>query len=164
DELWAAAQRERDRRESQYAAGNRDFRASRYLLSGFARCAVCGGGFASHSRTHGKHLARFYGCTSYWERGANVCGNRLVGRMEAIDAEVLATLKDDILRPTVVERAVSLALAELNPERERAQQAHVSAELAEIDAECRRLTAAITAGGQLEALVSHVDSLRTLQE
>ena len=58
---------------------------------------LCGGGFASHVRTHGKHLARFYGCTSHWERGASICANGLVGRMEAIDAEVLATLQDDIL-------------------------------------------------------------------
>jgi hypothetical protein len=164
DELWQAAQAQATERRAKYKGGDRSFRTSPYLLSGFARCAVCGGGFASHSRTHGKHLARFYGCTSYWERGANVCGNRLVGRMEAIDAEVLATLKDDILRPTVVERAVSLALAELNPERERTEQAHVSAELAEIDAECRKLTGGITAGGQLEALVSYVDRLRILQE
>jgi hypothetical protein len=34
---------------------------------------------------------------------------RLVGRMEAIDAEGLATLRDDILRPTVVEQAIALA-------------------------------------------------------
>ncbi len=53
DELWTAAQRERERRESRYAAGERSHRESRYLLSGLARCAQCGGGFASHQRSHG---------------------------------------------------------------------------------------------------------------
>jgi site-specific DNA recombinase len=163
DELWHAAQAQATERRTKYKGGDRS-RFSPYLLSGFARCAVCGGGFASHVRTHGKQLARFYGCTSYWERGPSVCNNRLVGRMDAIDAEVLATLEDDILRPSVIERAVTLALAELEPERDRAHQARICAELAEIDAECRKLTAAITAGGQLEVLVGHVDRLRCLQE
>jgi hypothetical protein len=53
-------------RESQYAVGDRGFRSSRFLLSGFARCAVCGGGFASHSRDHGSRRAYFYGCVKQW--------------------------------------------------------------------------------------------------
>ena len=122
-------------------------RASRYLLCGFARCAVCGGRFASQTREHGTHRARVYGCTSSWARGSQICGNRLVGRTDAIDAEVLATLKTDILRPSVIERAISLALDELGPERDRAHQAAMAAELADLDAECRQLTARITAGG-----------------
>jgi hypothetical protein len=42
---------------------------------------------------------QFYGCTSFWKRGAKVCPNS----MEALDAEVLATLQDDIMRPTMVD-------------------------------------------------------------
>ena len=82
--------------------------ASRYLLSGVAPCALCGGGFASQSRTHGKQLVQFYACTSHWKRGREVCGNGLVGRIDLIDGEVLATLRDDVLRPSVIERAVAL--------------------------------------------------------
>jgi hypothetical protein len=84
--------------------------------------------------------------------------------MEAIDAEVLATLEDDILRPSVIERAVALALEELGPERDRTYHEQVAVEIAEIDRECRELTAAITAGGVLDVLVGHVDRLRALQE
>ena len=107
--LWKAADRARATREAQYAIGGRSHRASSYLLSGFARCAGCGGGFASHSRSHGKHRVLFYACTSHWKRGPAVCGNGLVGRMDVIDAEVLATLATDILRPSVVEHAIKLA-------------------------------------------------------
>jgi site-specific DNA recombinase len=56
DELWSAAQAERERLERQHTRGERAYRPSRYLLSGFARCALCGGGFPSHLRTHGKHF------------------------------------------------------------------------------------------------------------
>jgi DNA invertase Pin-like site-specific DNA recombinase len=164
DELWHAAQSQSLERRTKYKGRERSYRHSPYLLSGFARCALCGGGFASHVRTHGNHLARFYGCTSHWERGPSVCSNGLVGRMEAIDAEVLATLEDDILRPSVIERAVALALEELGPERDRTYHEQVAVEIAEIDRECRELTAAITAGGVLDVLVGHVDRLRALQE
>lgn len=85
-ELWQAADCARPRREAQYAVGGRSHRASSYLLSGFARCAQCGGGFASHSRSHGKQRVLFYACTSHWKRGPVVCRNGLVGRMDAIDA------------------------------------------------------------------------------
>jgi site-specific DNA recombinase len=154
DELWTAAHRERRRRESQYAAGDRGHRASRYLLSGLARCAVCGGGFASHSRAHGKHHVLFYGCTTHWKRGA--CTNGLVGRMEAIDAEVLATLQDDILRPSVIEQAIAIALEELSPQRQDRAHRALDRELADVRAECDRLAEAIGRGGPLDALLERL--------
>ena len=72
-------------------------RTSRYLLAGFARCAWCGGTLAAHTRAHGGTRVAFYGCSSFWTRGASVCRNNLAIRVDAIDAEVLATLRDDIL-------------------------------------------------------------------
>ena len=84
--------------------------------------------------------------------------------MEAIDAEVLATLEDDILRPSVIERAMALALEELGPKRDRMYHEQVAVEVVEIETECRELTAAITAGGVLDVLVGRVDRLRALQE
>jgi hypothetical protein len=60
----------------------------------------------------------FYGCTSFWKRGVSVCANNLVARMDVLDAEVLATLQDDVCRPAVVEEAVRLALEELAPARQ----------------------------------------------
>ena len=164
DDLWEAAHAQASERRTKYNSGDRSHRFSPYLLSGFARCALCDGGFASQTREHGNHRARFYGCTSYWERGPRICANGLVGRMEAIDAEVLDTLKDDILRPSVIEQAIALALEELGPERDQAQRAKLAAEIAAIEAQCREFTAAITAGGHLDVLIGHVDRLRGLQE
>lgn len=154
DDLWQAAQRERTARERQYAAGGRAYRPSRYLLAGFARCAVCGGGFASHSRQHGARRAMFYGCTTHWKRGA--CENALVGRMDAIDAEVLATLRDDVLRPTVVEQAIALALDALQPASQDEARDGLERELAAVAAECDRLAEAIGRGGPLDALLARL--------
>jgi hypothetical protein len=82
EDLWTAAQARFDL-------------DSPYLLSGFGRCGTCGGGMAAHSRQHGGRRVFFYGCTSFWKRGAKVCSNNLVARMDVLDDEVLATLEDD---------------------------------------------------------------------
>ena len=154
--LWAAAQHAQAKRERQYSTGGRGHRPSPYLLSGFARCAHCGGGFASHSRTHGARRVHFYACTTHWKRGPEACGNGLVARMEAIDGEVLATLQEDILRPSIIEHAVALALEELSPRRQEATHEKLQRELLDVRAECERLAEAIGRGGPLDPLLERL--------
>jgi hypothetical protein len=83
--------------------------------------------------------------------------------MEAIDAEVLATLRDDSLRPSVVERAVALALEEWSPRRAGERQAAADAELRAIDTEHAALMGDITRGGDVDVLVQRVGRLQALQ-
>jgi site-specific DNA recombinase len=149
DDLWTKAQAQFGSRQLRFAnAGRRRLDInSRFLLSGFARC--------------GRERVHFYGCTSFWKRGVNVCSNNLVARIESIDAEVLATLQDDILRPSVVEQAIALALEELSPQRRDEDRATVERELATVRAECERLAEAIGRGGPLDALL---ERLRSRQE
>ena len=129
---------------------------SRYLLSGFARCETGGGGFAGHTRSHGGKRALFYGCTSFWKRGKNICGNNLVGRVEVIEAEVIATLQDDVCRPAVIEEAIRRALEELAPAGQDRNRERLAAELATVRHECDRLAEAIGQGGPLDALVQRL--------
>ncbi len=149
-----AAHHQRECREKQYGAGERGHRASRYLLSGFARCAVCCGGFASHTRDHGSRRGYFYGCITHWKRGA--CPNAMLAPMAGLDAEVLATLHDDILRPTVIEQALAIALEELSPKRQSQALATLERELTTVRAECERLAEAIGRGGPLDALLERL--------
>jgi DNA invertase Pin-like site-specific DNA recombinase len=174
EESWTAAQSQlADRRgrcghkPGAVATRSRDVEA-RYLLTGFARCALCGGGWLGHTRGHGGHRVAFYGCSTYWKRGSSVCGNRLVARVDAIDHEVLATLADDVLRPSVIEQAVHLALEELIPADQQKPQRAIETELAALEDECRRLSEAIARGGNLDALLvsltqrqGRADALRT---
>ncbi|CAN5882190.1 hypothetical protein BH18ACI5_BH18ACI5_17220 [soil metagenome] len=71
DELWTAAHCRLAERQQKYSTRGfprqKHDRDSRYLLSGFARCAVCGGGMGAHSRQHGGQRVHFYGCTSFLE-------------------------------------------------------------------------------------------------
>ena len=158
-DLWAASQRERSKREAQYSMGERSYRASSYLLSGFARCAECGGGFASHSRTHGKRRVMFYACTAHWKRGPETCRNGLVGRMDAIDAEVLATLETDVLKPRIVEAAIAMALDALRPERQDDARETLTRDLDATRVESERLADAIQRGGPMDVLLDRLQSV-----
>jgi hypothetical protein len=70
-----------------------------------------------HTRDHGREQVRFYGCGNHSKRGARVCSNGLVARTAATDAHVLATPAEDVLRPTVINQAIALALDERAPSR-----------------------------------------------
>ena len=132
---------------------------ARYLLTGFGRCAVCGGGWLRHTRDHGRERVQFYGCASHWKRGARVCSNGLVARMEAIDAEVLATLADDVLRPTVIKQALALAFEDLAPAGPDRTRRQLEAELTKVTDECGRLAEAIGRGGRLTPLLDRLTRL-----
>lgn len=76
--------------------------------------------------------------------------------MELIDAEVLATLQDDVLRPRTIDEALSLALEELSPANARRQRDRLEADLAHVEKEAQRLADAIGRGGPLDALVERL--------
>jgi hypothetical protein len=67
------------------------------LLSGFARCGLCGGGLATLSRPHGRERVHFYGWTSFWKRGVKVCSNNLVARIDRAEAGAIIAIPLDLL-------------------------------------------------------------------
>ena len=58
---------------------------SKYLLSGFARCAVCGGGLGVIGGSRSSARKHVYGCIAYHTRGASVCGNALKIPVDRVD-------------------------------------------------------------------------------
>ncbi|MDP2320626.1 MAG: hypothetical protein Q8O42_14960 [Acidobacteriota bacterium] len=76
--------------------------------------------------------------------------------MDVLDAEVLATLQDDVCRPAVIEEAIRLALEALAPARQDSNREHLAAELATVRHECERLAEAIGRGGPLDALLGRL--------
>ena len=83
--------------------------------------------------------------------------------MDIINAEVLATLQDDVFRPSVIERAVTLALEEFTPARQDEQREQATAEVAAVDAEHAQLMAAVQRGGSVDTLARLVGRLQALQ-
>jgi hypothetical protein len=92
---------------------------SKYLLTGFAKCAVCGGVIGTITRLHGTAPKRtpvhFYGCTVHHRQGPAVCSNGLVLRQSVVDAAILRAI-DDLLDPAILEAAIGSAV-----ERRRAE-------------------------------------------
>jgi hypothetical protein len=133
---------------------------SRYLLSGFARCAVCGGGLTVMSRSHGRERAFFYGCLANHKRGHTICGNSLVRRIEQIDEAVLGTLGGDVLRPTVVESVLEGVFEAMRPTTVARDVEALRGELQETERALARLTEAIAIGGELAPLL---EAMKTRQ-
>ena len=87
-----------------------------HLATFFMACMVCHGELV-RSRPAARHLTEFYLMMSI---GGVLGGmfNAVLAPMAGLDAELLATLQDDILRPTVIEQALAIALEELSPKRQ----------------------------------------------
>ncbi len=135
--------------------GNRRARdiESAYLLSGFARCAVCGGSLGVTSGSHSSARAHVYGCIAYHKRGTSVCGNALKIPIDRIDRAVLKTLAGDVLRPAVVMAIVDGVLARLEPRVAAHDVGQQQTALQTVEREIGNLAKAIAAGGQLEPLL-----------
>src|SRR5215218_2589677 len=164
DGQWRAAQARREARTPRQPAASPVLVRSRdgdakYLLTGFGRCALCGGAWRGHTRDHGREQVRFYGCANHAKRGARVCSNGMVARTAAIDAEVIATLAEDVLRPTVIHQAIALALDELAPAGADRARRTLEAELTKVADECGRLAEAIGRGGRLTPLLDRLTRL-----
>ena len=132
--------------------------ASRYLLTGIARCGICGGGLEVRSRSHGRRRAFYYSCSSFYRRGPEVCPNRYEIPMKTADAALIEALLTDLLTPdrlaTVVKRLLARATAaRATPDTTAAA---VERQIGEVEAALGRLTAAVASGGDLPALVEAI--------
>jgi site-specific DNA recombinase len=139
---------------------------SRYLLPGFARCTVCGGGLCVMTRSHGRPGERvgFYGCLAHHKRGGAVCANGLTIRMERVNEAVLGTLGGEVLRPAVINAIVAGVLDGLKPKALSREADRRRAELADVDAEIGRLTEAIATRGALAPLLAALQARQQRRE
>lgn len=158
DELWHAAHgRLREIRTQLGTAGRRRVHdvEGKYLLSGFARCTMCGGSVYAIPKGGGEGQS-VYGCSAYHRRGASVCSNHLRLPVGVVDQAVLGTLANNVLRPREIMAIVDGVLEGRRPERRAADAAAVRAELQHVDGELARLTDAIATGGELRVLLQAI--------
>jgi site-specific DNA recombinase len=161
DAAWEAAHARINRARRVYLAGTQgnlwgrptSGTASKYLLTGIGRCGVCGGGLTVRSRIQGGRRVHRYVCATHHYRGKAICGNGLELRGEVVEAATLAAIEADVLRPSVIERAVRLALDALDADRPADRRTALKRELTRTEAELDRLAAGIAEGGALATLV-----------
>jgi hypothetical protein len=116
--LWRAAHARMTERRSNYdrwksgEGGAPDGRGvrTRYFLTGFGRCAVCDGSMQAVSRASSAGRNFRYVCATYWNRGASICPNGRMVTMAVADGAVQRLLATEVLRPVVVDQALTRAL------------------------------------------------------
>lgn len=127
---------------------------SKYLLSGFARCAHCGGSLCALSRNSGR--LRAYGCLAHSKRGANVCANALVLPVDRVEAAVVAALTRDALHPQVVRAILDRIFEALQPDTAATTVAALKQDLRALDSKISNLTVAVESGAALAPLVAQL--------
>jgi site-specific DNA recombinase len=169
DDLWRAAHTRLDTGRSVYLARTNGQAWGRpvngvtspYLLTGFTRCARCGGGLITRTRGGaGRQRWHTYVCGSWHYRGGTVCGNRLEAIRVKADVAVLAAIEQALFRGDIVELTIQEALALWQPAQDARdeQREALLCELRRLDAEVARLTQAVAGGG--EELAPLVAALR----
>jgi len=122
------------------AAEERPFWAKqrpRYLVSGLARCGVCGGSYV-------KIIQNLFGCAAARNKG--ICTNRLNIRIQVLEDAVLAGLKSRLMAPDLFKEFCQEYHREVNRLRgeENAAVEGQKAELARIERRTRKLVELIT--------------------
>ena len=160
--LWRAAharittRRESYERWKRGTGGAPDGRGVRthYFLAGFARCAVCGGSMQVVSRASSKGRIRRYVCATYSNRGKSICANGRMVDMPIADAAVQELLATEVLRPAVVDRALSRAIAILQGDGAAPElRGGLERELAGVEGELANLAEAAAKGGGVPAIL-----------
>jgi site-specific DNA recombinase len=175
DELWHAAEHRLASTRMAHGwdagrrAGGRPVRAtdSRYLLTGFAECSVCGGGMVVGSQDFKRRGRRpVYGCGYHRERGNAVCTNRLVAPIEIADRSVLTALRADVMRLEVVDAAPEQALDTLRPSASEVTQRRraLEDELVDLERELARYARAVADVGPLASLLAEVQQREVRRE
>ena len=89
-------------------------RESRYLLSGLARCGLCGSSLvATRGEGNGRRVEARYACSYNSNRGRTVCTKKWREPQDRLDAKVLGHIERAFLNPDgakyIVERALKAA-------------------------------------------------------
>jgi site-specific DNA recombinase len=159
-ELWDRVQARLNLHGAKPAEGRRRGLFARgftspYLFSGLLKCGECGANLIVGTGG-GTHKHKKYVCANYFNRGT--CGNDLYIRRDVLEERLLGRLQSELLRPEVIDYAVSEFGRQL-----RTHLLSLSGDLSELrrrkeklDREIQRFVAAIAQGGQLEALVREV--------
>jgi site-specific DNA recombinase len=137
---------------------------SHYLLSGFARCAHCGGSLGVMSGSHSSARGHLYGCLAYLKRGTSVCGNALRLPLDRVDDAVFSTLIGDVLRPQIVMAVIDGVLEEMTPRSRSRDLLENEAALRTVEQGISNLAQAIAAAGELGPLLHELQVARAKRD
>ncbi|MDP2320710.1 MAG: recombinase family protein [Acidobacteriota bacterium] len=151
--LWLRVQARLTRKRAAYRAGGgastpMTGRVSKYLLSGYVECGLCGGRLTVRTQPSGRFRIAKLSCWHYVTRGLRGCANNYAAPLDLVDGLVLDVIEKELLSPAVVEPAIREAVAMLKESAtdDDTDQRRLITRLAELDGQARRLSDAIAAG------------------
>ena len=160
--LWRSAHARMTERRSNYErwkcgeGGAPDGRGvrTRYFLTGFGRCTVCGGSMQAVSRASSAGRNFRYVCATYWNRGASICPNGRMVTMAVADGAGQRLLATEVLRPVVVDQALTRALELLRTDADGSgRRQTLTRDLAAVEVELRNLAETAAKGGAVPVIL-----------
>lgn len=151
-ELWDVVAKRLERRKGQSRSAFRDVE-SKYLLTGMARCAHCGGPMTIVGQNYHREKGRYYGCSYYKSRGSSICKNSLLVEQELLDQTVLKAI-EEALTEEMLKVAIEKALANhrAGASVQLDHRSRIERELSLIEAQLRNLVDAVANGRKDGAL------------
>jgi site-specific DNA recombinase len=154
-DLWGQVAERRERNSRLFGTDSKRGATPRYLLTGIARCAECGGRMEALKTRFGSRTQAVYCCAYARRRGPAVCGNTLRRPVEGVDRVVTDWIRWEIL----TEQTVVAVIAELKARFHTDRRTHAS-EVQRLERERTKLrkaaengAAALLTLGQSPALV-----------
>ena len=174
DGLWEQVAERHRRNEAAYLRGAHGRLVSRptgedqrsaYLLSGLAKCVVCGGSIVACKNVSKRSTRRgAYQCAFNHKRGSAVCSNNVRLELDVLDSAVLHAMNEAI-DARVLETSVLTALNRIRAEQDSFpdQRLGIERELSLIETRCRRLLDLMGDGRGNPIMVKELDGLAARQ-
>jgi DNA invertase Pin-like site-specific DNA recombinase len=134
EELWQAVQDRIGKNEKLCGQKGPKGPKPRYLLSGLARCSVCGGPIHATNGKQGKKTIKVYACNYHRNRGETVCTNSFRRPVEGIDDAVIEWVEQNLFREQVILEAIAEVRCRLSSKDGRAE-----GEILELEGQVRKL-------------------------
>ncbi len=154
EEVWQIVQRKVAKQSGDVEKRKRG-PAPRYLLSGLARCADCGGLIHVARGKRGSENVATYACSKRKNLGAHACKNSLRRPVEAINAAVVEWIRSNVLD----EELIAMTLEELRhrmasrAETSANERPEIEAQMDVVKVELERLGNALVATNEKPDLV-----------
>jgi DNA invertase Pin-like site-specific DNA recombinase len=160
-EVWESVQTRLLRRKDRSSQQVRDVE-SKYLLTGMARCAQCGGPMMVVGPGTSRRQGRYYACAYHKKRGSSICKNSLLAEQEMLDQVILRSLAD-MLHQKVLDQAIEHALMQLRGQHSTQldRRTQIERELSLIEATEKRLVDAIASGEHTAPLLARLSTEET---
>ncbi|MCS6285873.1 MAG: recombinase family protein [Nitrospira sp.] len=163
-DIWESVQARLAKSKGKGRSAFRDL-DSKYLLTGMARCAHCGGPMTIVGQDYHRQKGRFYGCSYYKTRGSSICKNSLLVEQEYLDQIVLKSLHEAVAEEMIkvaVEKALAKHRAGEGAKLDR--QTSIERELSLINAKQNHLVDRIAAGDKNRSIIDRLNEEEARRE